>query len=130
MDWAAATCSLIGVFLMGRKLKVSWLIFLVSNALWITHCYIHGQWAQLSLNVVFVILNILGYRKWSRDACNQTSPQSTEVSHVGNDNAARPQIQTRKIFPHGFDENLRYPKVRFDFNRHDPDGPDFSAYMD
>ena len=96
MDWAAATCSLIGVFLMGRKLKVSWLIFLVSNALWITHCYIHGQWAQLSLNVVFVILNVLGYRKWSRDARNQTSAQSTEVI-VGSSTPARSEVQTRCI---------------------------------
>lgn len=114
MDWAAAACSLIGVFLMGRKLKVSWLIFLVSNALWITHCYIHGQWAQLSLNVVFVILNVLGYRKWSRDASTQTPAQSTEVSHVGSNNAARPQVQTQK----------------FDFNRHDPDSPSFSLHDD
>jgi hypothetical protein len=124
MDWAASACSLLGVILTGKKLKICWLFFLLSNALWIAYCIPHRQWAQLSLNVVFIVLNVLGYRKWSRDACNQTPAQSTEVSHVGSDTPARPKVQAR--FPKG--SSPFFPKCICGAPADHPDNDQCSAY--
>jgi len=101
MDWFAAVFSLIGVYLTVKKHRVCWLVFLLSNALWITYCISNRQWAQLSLNVVFVILNVLGYRKWSRDESHQTVDQSTQVSLVGSNHPAQVQTTKRPRFSKG-----------------------------
>lgn len=118
MDWLAAAFSLTGVFLMGRKARSCWFYFLMSNALWIGYCILNRQWAQLSLNVVFVVLNVLGYRKWSRDASNQTAAQSTKV-----DLTAAPlptQVQPKAFIQ---DCGCTYPG-------HDPDCQHFSIWLD
>jgi hypothetical protein len=73
VDLLATALSLGGLYLNGRHKMACWPVWLLSNVAWLTHFTLVAlsgesiQWGQFVLNVVFVYLNIDGWRRWKRD---------------------------------------------------------------
>jgi hypothetical protein len=83
MDWIAATLSL-----STRKHVACWFVFLGSNAMWITYGSLYQQWAMVAVNIVFVIVNFYGLKKWRADAA---APETQGKMHYpSRDDKLRP----------------------------------------
>lgn len=66
MDVVAFLISLMGVWLNIKKKKEGFLIWIVSNILWIIYNCMHKSYIQAFLFLVFVGTSIYGYIKWKR----------------------------------------------------------------
>ena len=76
LDDIAIVASLGGLYLNGRKNAYCWPIWILSNFYWIAHWVMEfrydytssPQWTSIILNVVLIILNIIGWRRWHNEA--------------------------------------------------------------
>lgn len=64
MSYLAATLTMLGLVLNARHNIACWAIWLASNAVWITYLTPKGEYALVMQNIVFVGLNIYGWRQW------------------------------------------------------------------
>lgn len=74
MDWVLSGITLLGNFLVGRKIKEGWLVFTVASILWI--CYslfiLHPpQYGLVPAAVVNLIIGITSFRKWYKEDKNE-----------------------------------------------------------
>lgn len=73
MGWIASAVTFVGLLLNARKVRVSWLLWVVGNCVWIAHAWGRDP-AIVVLNVVFVFVNVYGFYSWRPNA-----PASPEV---------------------------------------------------
>lgn len=65
IDWLAMALSLLGVYLLGRKQKVGFIIFTISNLIWAGLGFtLMGSLGIAIGNLVFAGININGYVNW------------------------------------------------------------------
>lgn len=69
-SWAIALLALIGNWLNIQKDRRCFYIWTATNLFWIIYDAIHGLYAQVALFTVYLILSIMGIRKWRRDSEN------------------------------------------------------------
>ncbi len=67
IDWLATVCGLTGVFLLGNKNKIGFLIFMMASASWVTFGVLVGSWAVVLGSTIFFVMHLRGFLKWRRD---------------------------------------------------------------
>lgn len=66
MDWIASAFTVVNVWLLGEKNQYGWFFGMAGNVLWVTYAlWATWQIPLAILNVVFLGLNVRGYRSWS-----------------------------------------------------------------
>lgn len=69
IDWLAMALSLLGVYLLGNKKKIGFIIFAVSNLIWAGLGFTMMQSLGVAIgNLVFFVINTRGYIRWIREA--------------------------------------------------------------
>lgn len=64
----ALICSIAGNILINMKNRAGYIIWIIGNILWIVINYIdHMNVSQVVMYIIYLILNIQGFIKWSRD---------------------------------------------------------------
>ena len=66
VDWLAMIMTFLSLYFLGKKSRAGFLYGLGANASWLAFGVMAGSIANPVANVVFAILNIKGYRHWSR----------------------------------------------------------------
>jgi nicotinamide riboside transporter PnuC len=66
-SWAGLILGVIGAVLAAHKRNACWIVWLFANASWSIYAVATRQWALLLMEVVFVISNVYGIVKWSKD---------------------------------------------------------------
>lgn len=68
MDWLATVCGLTGVYLIGSKKKVGFLIMMVASLSWLSVGLLIESLALILGSAVFFSLHLRGWFKWRRAA--------------------------------------------------------------
>ncbi|MBP6004979.1 MAG: nicotinamide mononucleotide transporter [Pyrinomonadaceae bacterium] len=66
VDWLATVCGLTGVYLIGSKKKVGFLIMMVASLSWLTVGFMINSLALILGSAVFFSLHVRGWLKWHR----------------------------------------------------------------
>ncbi len=66
IDWLATVCGLTGVYLIGSKKKVGFLIMMVASLSWLTVGFMINSLALILGSAVFFSLHVRGWLKWHR----------------------------------------------------------------
>jgi nicotinamide riboside transporter PnuC len=66
LEYIGLFCTVLGMYLNGRKFMSCWAVWIIGDALWIIAYLPRHDWAIIATNVIFVGLNIWGWRAWSK----------------------------------------------------------------
>jgi nicotinamide riboside transporter PnuC len=64
MSWVAFLFSLWGVYLVSKKNKWCWVVWLVGNVCWIIYAWSPFQLALIVTQVIYILTNIYGIWEW------------------------------------------------------------------
>lgn len=67
IDWLATGCGLLGVYLLGNKNKLGFVLFMVASMSWITFGIMTGSIAVIIGSTIFFTLHIRGFINWVRE---------------------------------------------------------------
>lgn len=67
IDWLATVCGLTGVYLIGSKKRVGFLIMMIASLSWMTVGFMIGSMALILGSAVFFSLHVRGWFKWRRE---------------------------------------------------------------
>lgn len=65
IDWLATVLTIIGLYLLGNKLRSGFLVMIVANLAWGTLAVLISSLAMIVANVVVAFMNFRGYTKWA-----------------------------------------------------------------
>jgi len=65
IGWIAATMSIAGTLLNAYMVIWCWLIWIISNFIWIWWAVKKKEWSQVVLWSIFIISNFYGWYQWS-----------------------------------------------------------------
>lgn len=68
VDWLATVCGLTGVYLIGSKKKVGFLIMMVASLSWLTVGFMIQSLALILGSAVFFSLHVRGWLRWKKEA--------------------------------------------------------------
>lgn len=68
IDWLATACGLLGVYLLGNKNKIGFVLFMVASMSWITFGVLTGSVAVIIGSTIFLMMHLRGLLKWNREA--------------------------------------------------------------
>ena len=68
IDWMATVCGLTGVYLIGSKKKIGFLIMMVASLSWLTVGFMIQSLALILGSAVFFSLHVRGWIKWKKEA--------------------------------------------------------------
>ena len=68
IDWLATVCGLTGVYLIGSKKKVGFLIMMVASLSWLTVGFMIQSFALIVGSAIFFMLHVRGWLKWRNEA--------------------------------------------------------------
>jgi nicotinamide mononucleotide transporter len=66
LDALPTVGSLVGQFLLGRKLVENWLVWLAVNVVSVGLFAVKGLWLTVILYTLFAVLSVVGWRAWRR----------------------------------------------------------------
>jgi len=66
IDWLATVCGLTGVYLIGSKKKIGFLIMMVASLSWLTVGFFVESMALIVGSAVFFCLHVRGWFKWRK----------------------------------------------------------------
>jgi len=75
LDWGAMVFSLLALYLIGRRNRVGFLSFIAANVCWVSIGWLTMSLAIMVGNIIFLILNVRGYRNWLNADSNHTRIQ-------------------------------------------------------
>ncbi len=67
IDWLATVCGLTGVYLLGNKSKIGFLLFMVASSSWAVFGVMTGSIAMTIGSTIFFSMHLRGYLAWRRD---------------------------------------------------------------
>jgi Nicotinamide mononucleotide transporter len=67
VSWAGFATTLLGVWMVARKMITGWLMALFSEVLWMWWAAATGSWALFALSSCLVVLNGYGAYRWRKD---------------------------------------------------------------
>lgn len=77
IDWLAMALSLYGAYLLGNKKEVGFIIFAISNVIWILlGLFFMSSYGMAIGNLAFCLINLRGYISWKR---NDNDPKNNDV---------------------------------------------------
>jgi hypothetical protein len=80
MDWIASFITMVNVWLLGEQNKYGWVVGMAGNVLWVVYSlWLTWQIPLAILNVVFLGLNIRGYKNWSEEEVEESEGQANKV---------------------------------------------------
>ena len=68
IDWLATVCGLMGVYLLGNKNKIGFLMFMVASLSWMTFGILTGSIAMVIGSSIFFFMHLRGWINWAREA--------------------------------------------------------------
>ncbi|MEZ5427588.1 MAG: hypothetical protein R2747_15065 [Pyrinomonadaceae bacterium] len=68
IDWLATVCGLLGVYFLGNKNKIGFVLFMGASTSWITFGVLTGSIAVVIGSSVFLMMHFRGWLSWRRDA--------------------------------------------------------------
>ncbi|MGE3465754.1 MAG: nicotinamide mononucleotide transporter [Pyrinomonadaceae bacterium] len=66
IDWLATVAGLSGVYMLGNKNRIGFLVMMVASLSWMTVGFLIGSIALILGSVVFFSLHVRGYLSWRR----------------------------------------------------------------
>ena len=66
LDWLATLLSALGVVLNARRCIWRWPVWLAGSMLWIAYAWPKGEYALVTVNMLFIVLDTYGWRAWHR----------------------------------------------------------------
>jgi len=67
IDWLAMTLSLYGAYLLGNKKEIGFIVFAVSNVIWIVlGLFFMSSFGMALGNLAFCLINLRGYIAWTK----------------------------------------------------------------
>ncbi len=66
IDWAAMILVIVGLWLLGRKQKVGFVVNVAGAVLWIVFNVMVDSVAGVLANAILIFVNIQGWWRWSR----------------------------------------------------------------
>lgn len=67
IDWLATVCGLTGVYLLGNKSKIGFLLFMVASSSWAVFGVMTGSIAMTIGSTIFFSMHLRGFLAWRRD---------------------------------------------------------------
>ena len=71
VDWVAMFLTLIALYRLGNKKRDGFLYGLASNVAWAAFGVLVFSVANVLANVIFLVMNVRGYRKWRNERSKQ-----------------------------------------------------------
>ena len=68
IDWLATVCGLTGVYLLGNKNKIGFLVFMAASLSWVTFGILTGSLAVIIGSSTFFFMHLRGFINWTREA--------------------------------------------------------------
>lgn len=68
IDWLATVCGLTGVYLLGNKNKLGFILFMGASLSWITFGILTQSVAVIVGSSIFFIMHLRGFINWSKEA--------------------------------------------------------------
>jgi hypothetical protein len=68
IDWAATICGLLGVYMLGNKNKVGFILFMLASMSWITFGIMTGSIAVIIGSSIFFMMHLRGFIIWNKEA--------------------------------------------------------------
>lgn len=65
--WIASILSIAGAILNARKMKIGFVIWIISNLIWAGLSIVKKDYAQTLVWLVYTVISIYGLCKWSED---------------------------------------------------------------
>jgi hypothetical protein len=66
VDWLATACGLTGVYLLGNKNKLGFILFMIASLSWVTFGILTGSVAVIIGSSIFFIMHLRGWVNWSK----------------------------------------------------------------
>jgi len=84
LDWGAMIFSLLALYLIGRRNRVGFLSFIAANVCWVSIGWLTMSLAIMVGNVIFLLLNLRGYRNWMNtdSVRTKTNEPQTNVAQL------------------------------------------------
>ncbi len=76
IDWLALVLTFSAIYLLGNKQRAGFLLMIGGNTCWITLGIRFQSLGMVLANVIFLIMNLRGFLRWSQPA-NLASPSSS-----------------------------------------------------
>ncbi len=67
IDWLATVAGLTGVYLIGSKKRIGFLIMMIASLSWLTVGFMIQSFALIVGSVVFFSLHVRGWLKWRNE---------------------------------------------------------------
>ena len=67
LPWATSAGTLLGMWLVGQKKSVGWVVGLVNQALWVTFSIMFEAWGLLPLTAALIVVYSKALIQWRRD---------------------------------------------------------------
>jgi hypothetical protein len=67
IDWLATVCGLTGVYLLGNKSKIGFLLFMLASSSWAVFGIMTGSIAMTIGSTIFFSMHLRGFLAWRRD---------------------------------------------------------------
>jgi len=67
IDWAATVLTIIGLYLLGNKRHIGFLVMISANLVWGILAIKINSIAMIVANVVIIVMNLRGYLKWANE---------------------------------------------------------------
>lgn len=68
IDWLATACGLLGVYLLGNKNKIGFVLFMLASMSWITFGVLTGSIAVIIGSSIFLMMHLRGFLRWNKEA--------------------------------------------------------------
>ncbi len=67
IDWLATVCGVTGVYLLGNKSKVGFILFMIASTSWAIFGLMTGSIAMTLGSTIFFTMHLRGFLAWRRD---------------------------------------------------------------
>lgn len=67
IPWATSAGTLLGMWLLGQKRSIGWIVGLVNQVLWITFAVMFEAWGLLPLTCALVVIYSRNLARWRRE---------------------------------------------------------------
>ena len=64
--WIAVVCVFTATILSAKKLKSNWIVYIISNVLWLIYGINTNQYPLIVINILLIIGNTYGLYKWTK----------------------------------------------------------------
>ena len=68
IDWLATVCGLTGVYLLGNKNKIGFLVFMAASLSWVTFGILTDSVAVIIGSSIFFFMHLRGWISWNRES--------------------------------------------------------------